>query len=108
MPERLLQLDNLLNIRSSDKIAALFKKLGYNAVAQPMNREDLNLLTCSTEAINDLYLIADQDDGDLQILLFQLHSDEWNFASGRMRAIISGTALRAIAKYAIESNLKIL
>ncbi len=37
MPERLLQLDDLLNIRSPEKIAALFQKLGYNAVVQPLN-----------------------------------------------------------------------
>lgn len=90
MPERLSQLDDLLNIRSPEKIATLFQKLGYDAAAQPLNIEDLHLPARSTEAIYDSYLIADQGDGGLQILLFQLHPDEWtsvNAVSSRMRAI---------------------
>ncbi|MBD2666716.1 hypothetical protein [Richelia sinica] len=87
MPERLLQLDDLKTIGSPDKIAALFQKLGYNAVAQLLNIEDLHLPARSTEAIYDSYLIADQDNGGLQVLLFQLHPDDWTFASSRMRAI---------------------
>lgn len=65
MPERLLQLDDLLNIRSPEKIATLFQKLGYDAAAQPLNIEDLHLPTCSTEVIYDSYLIADQGNGGL-------------------------------------------
>ena len=73
MVERLLQLDDLLNIRSPEKIANLFQKLGYNAAIQPLNIDDLYLPARSTEAIYDSYLIADQDNGGLQVLLFQLH-----------------------------------
>ena len=40
MAERLLQLDDLLNTRSPEKIAALFQKLGYNAAIQPLNTGD--------------------------------------------------------------------
>ncbi|WP_107807061.1 hypothetical protein [Nodularia spumigena] len=98
MPERLLQLDDLLNIRSPEKIATLFQKLGYDAAAQPLNIEDLHLPARSTEAIYDSYLIADQGDGGLQVLLFQLHPDEWtsvNAVSSRMRAIANVICQRA-------------
>lgn len=43
MLERLLQLDDLRNIDSPEKIASLFKRLGYNAEAQPLDIEDLQL-----------------------------------------------------------------
>ncbi len=43
MSERLLQLDDLRNIDSLEKIASLFKRLGYNAEAQPLDIEDLQL-----------------------------------------------------------------
>ncbi|WP_066425066.1 Eco57I restriction-modification methylase domain-containing protein [Anabaena sp. 4-3] len=98
MPERLLQLDDLSNIRSPEKIAALFQKLGYNAAAQPLNIDDLHLPARSTEAIYDSYLIADQGNGELQVLLFQLHPEEWtssNAVSSRMRAIANVIGQRA-------------
>ena len=43
MPERVLQLDDLRNMDSPDKIAALFQKLGYNTAAQPLSIEELQL-----------------------------------------------------------------
>ncbi|WP_198161178.1 hypothetical protein, partial [Anabaena sp. CA = ATCC 33047] len=98
MSERLLQLDDLSNIRSPEKIAALFQKLGYNAAAQPLNIDDLHLPARSTEAIYDSYLIADQGNGELQVLLFQLHPEEWtssNAVSSRMRAIANVIGQRA-------------
>ena len=54
MSERLLQMDDLRTIGSPDKIAALFQKLGYNAVAQPLNINDLQLPARSSQAIYDL------------------------------------------------------
>ncbi len=95
MVERLLQLDDLSTIRSPEKIAALFTKLGYNAVLQPLNIDDLNLPARSSEAIYDSYLIADQNNGGLQILLFQLHSSEWSSSSS------VSSCMRAIAKRSV-------
>ena len=107
MAERLLQLDDLLNTRSPEKIAALFQKLGYNAAIQPLNIDDLHLPARSTEAIYDSYLIADQDNGGLQVLLFQLHPDEWsssNAVSSRMRAIANVICQRATEFLLLATN----
>ncbi len=92
MSERLLQLDDLRNIDSPEKIASLFKRLGYNAEAQPLDIEALQLPSSSADAIYDAYLIADQGNGGLQVLLFQLQPDQWSspsVASTRMKAIAS-------------------
>ncbi|MBD2392191.1 hypothetical protein RI030_13980 [Aphanizomenon flos-aquae NRERC-008] len=58
MAERLLQLDDVLNISSSEKIANLFQKLGYNSSIQALSIDDLHLSTRSTEAIDDLKKIS--------------------------------------------------
>ena len=42
-------------------------------VERLLQLDDLHLPARSTEAIYDSYLIADQDNGGLQVLLFQLH-----------------------------------
>lgn len=97
MPERLLQLDDLRNLTSPDKVASLFGRLGYNAEAQPLNVEDLQLTSRSAEAVYDAHLIANQGEGDLQVLLFQLHPEEWSspsVASSRMKAIASQVGRR--------------
>jgi type I restriction-modification system DNA methylase subunit len=97
MPERSLQLDDLRDIGSPEKIASLFGKLGYTADAQPLDIDNLQLSARSTEAIYDAYMIADQGSGGLQVLLFQLQPDEWtspSIASSRMRAIASQVGRR--------------
>jgi type I restriction-modification system DNA methylase subunit len=97
MSERLLQLDDLRNLNNPEKIAALFGRLGYSAEAQSLNVEDLQLTARSTEAVYDAHLIADQGDGGLQVLLFQLQPEEWSspsVASSRMKAIASQVGRR--------------
>ncbi|WP_287713101.1 MULTISPECIES: N-6 DNA methylase [unclassified Microcystis] len=97
MPERLLQLDDLRSLTGPDRVASLFGRLGYNAEAQPLNLEDLQLTFRSAEAVYDAHLIADQGDGGLQVLLFQLQPEEWSspsVASGRMKAIASQVGRR--------------
>lgn len=87
---RLLQLDDVRQIETPEKIAYLFHKLGYNASAQPLAVDDLELPVKSAEAIGNAYLIADQGRGALQVLLFQLQGEEFSspsIASSRMRAI---------------------
>ena len=76
MAERLLQLDDLRGLTDPNRVASLFRQLGYNAEAQPLNLEDLQLTSRSTEAVYDAHLIADQEDGGLQVLLFQLQLNE--------------------------------
>lgn len=90
MPGRLLQLDDVRCTDRPEKIATLFQKLGYNASAQPLAVDDLELPDKSAEATRDAFLIADQEMGALQVLLFQLQDKEWqspSSASSRMRSI---------------------
>jgi hypothetical protein len=90
MAERLLQLDDLRTIDSPERIASMFRKLGYVAEAQPFNIEDLQLSARNAEAISQTYLIANQGNAALQVLLFQLNPNEWvspSTASTRMKAI---------------------
>lgn len=102
MSQRLLQLDDVRNTDSPDKVANLFQKLGYNATrsAQPLAVSDLELPDRSTEVIEDSYLIADHQKGatySLQVLLFQLKLQEWetpSTASNRMRAIAQSLCRR--------------
>ena len=97
MPERLLRLDDLKTLTSPDGVASLFHRLGYDAEAQPLNLEDLQLTSRSAEAVFDSYLIADQGNGGLQVLLFQLQPEEWSspsVASSRMKAIASQVGRR--------------
>ena len=71
--------------------------MGYNAEAQPLHIEDLQLPSRSGEAIYDAYLIADQGNGGLQVLLFQLQPEEWSSpstASTRLKAIASQVGQR--------------
>ncbi len=97
MPERLLRLDDLKTLTSPDGVASLFHRLGYDAEAQPLNLEDLQLTSRSAEAVFDSYLIADHGNGGLQVLLFQLQPEEWSspsVASSRMKAIASQVGRR--------------
>lgn len=97
MVSRLLQLDDVRQIETADKIAYLFKKLGYNASAQQLAVDDLELPSRSAEAIWNAYLIADQGRGALQVLLFQLQGEEFSspsIASSRMRAIAQSLCRR--------------
>lgn len=97
MALRLLQLDDVRHIESPDKIAFLFQKLGYNASAQHLAVDDLELPSRSAEAIWNAYLIANQGNGALQVLLFHLQAEEFSspaIASNRMRAIAQSLGKR--------------
>ncbi len=97
MPSRLLQLDDLRYTNTPEKIASLFQKLGYNAAANQLAIEDLRLSERSMEAIWDAYLIADQGQGALQVMLFRLQEQEFStpsIASNRMRAIAASLCRR--------------
>jgi RNA polymerase primary sigma factor len=97
MPEQYLTLDDIKNANSPEKIAALFQKLGYNANAQPLAVDDLELSARSAYAVDDAYLIADQGSGGLQVLLFQLQAKEFSspsVAKSRMKAIAQSLSKR--------------
>ena len=98
MSERLLQLDDLRTIDSPERIASIFRKLGYVAEAQPLNIKDLQLSERNAEAISKTYLIANQGNVELQILLFQLAPNEWDSpstTSTRMKVIANRVCSRA-------------
>jgi adenine-specific DNA-methyltransferase len=91
---RLLQLADVTNTDTPEKVAKLFQMLGYRVplTAQPLSIKDLELPTKSAEAIWNAYLIADHSKGasSLQVLLFHLNESEWetpSAASNRMRSI---------------------
>ncbi|MBD2771405.1 Eco57I restriction-modification methylase domain-containing protein [Iningainema tapete] len=99
MAERLLQLGDIRDIKSSERIALLFKKIGYNANAKQLAIDDLELPARSAEAIWNAYIIADHQKGSesLQVLLFQLHSHEWespSVVSNRMRSLAQSLCKR--------------
>ncbi len=97
MASRLLQLDDVRQIETPEKIAYLFKKLGYNASAQQLAVDDLELPARSAEAIWNAHLIADQGKGALQVLLFHLQAKHFSspaIASSRMRAIAQSLCKR--------------
>lgn len=92
MSPRILKVDDLRDLTSPDKIAKIFRQLGYNAVAEPVDIETLELSARSQEAIAQAFLIADQDRGGLQVVLFELELSAWesaSMASTRMKAIAS-------------------
>ena len=97
MATRLLQLDDIRQLQTPDKIAFLFQKLGYNAQSSQLDIKDLELPARSTEAIWNAYLIANQGDSELQVLLFHLQSQEFSsptVASNRMKAIATSLGKR--------------
>ncbi|WP_243458611.1 sigma-70 family RNA polymerase sigma factor [Nostoc sp. UIC 10630] len=90
MPERLLQLDDVRNANTPEKIAAIFQQLGYNTTFQIWDISVLELPYGSAQAINQVYLIANQGNGELQVFLFQLHPNHWSSLDAvthRMQAI---------------------
>lgn len=102
MSERLLQLSDVRDTNSPDRVASLFQKLGYNAnrSAQQLAVQDLDLPPRSAEVVEGSYLIANHQQGAtnaLQVLLFQLQHKEWetpSTASNRMRAIAQSLCRR--------------
>lgn len=99
MAQRLLQLDDVRHIDSPQNVASLFQKIGYNASAQQLAIDDLELPARSAEAIWNAYMIADHQHGNesLQVLLFQLQENEWlspTVASNRMRTLAQSLCRR--------------
>lgn len=99
MKGRLLQLDDVRHIDTPQNVASLFQKIGYNASAQQLAIDDLELPARSAEAIWNAYMIADHQHGNesLQVLLFQLQENEWlsnSVASNRMRTLAQSLCRR--------------
>jgi hypothetical protein len=96
--QRYLQLDDLRTLNSPDNIATIFRRLGYNASAQSLDVADLDLSSRNNDAISSAYLIANQGNNELQILLFQLQTEEWSSpsqVSTRMKSIANQVGQRS-------------
>jgi RNA polymerase sigma factor (sigma-70 family) len=97
MPERLLHLDDVKNIKKPEQVAAIFQKLGYKTICQLLDVTDLELSEESTQAVNQVYLIANQGNAELQVFLFQLKLSEWSSLGAvtyRMQAIANSLCQR--------------
>jgi len=97
MVERFLQLDDVRTMNTPAKIADIFRRLGYNAVVQETDVRDWQLSSSNVEAVENCYLIADQEAGGLQVVLFQLNADQWlsqSVASARMRSLANSLCSR--------------
>ncbi|MTF37509.1 Eco57I restriction-modification methylase domain-containing protein [Cyanobacterium aponinum] len=97
MATRHLKLDDLRTLNSPDNIASIFQQLGYSASANVLDIGDLGLSPRNQEAVNQVYLIADEGEGKLQILLFELKASEWSspsHASTRLKSLASGLGKR--------------
>ncbi|WP_246163645.1 sigma-70 family RNA polymerase sigma factor [Brasilonema sennae] len=98
MPQRLLHLDDVRNANSPKQVATLFQKLGYNTTCQLLDVSILELPERSAQAVNQVYLIANQGDAELQVLLFQLKPNEWSSLGAvtyRMQAIANSLCQRS-------------
>jgi RNA polymerase primary sigma factor len=98
MPQRLLHLDDVRNANSPQQVATLFQKLGYNTTCQLLDISVLELPERSAQAVNQVYLIANQGDAELQVLLFQLKPSEWSSLGAvtyRMQAIANSLCQRS-------------
>ena len=90
MATNILSVDNIRELNSPDKITDAFRRLGYNEIGQTLDIDDLELSARNAEAFYDAHLIAEQGDGELQVILFKLQPSEWespSTASTRMKAI---------------------
>lgn len=78
MISRHLQLDDLQGINDPTSVAVLFEQLGYAVCCDPIAVEDLELPPASANSIREVYLLANQGDGDLQIFFLELHPHCWS------------------------------
>lgn len=70
---RLLTLNDLQNINSPESVSTVFNKLGYKADCLPFSVEELGLSSVSAESVKNAYLIADEGNSELLIILFELN-----------------------------------
>jgi RNA polymerase sigma factor (sigma-70 family) len=70
---RLLTLNDIQNINSPESVSTVFNKLGYKTDCLPFTVEELGLSPVSAESIKNAYLIADEGNCELLIILFELN-----------------------------------
>ncbi len=102
MPDRYLQLEDIRLLTTPEKITDAFRRLGYNQIGDCFDAEDLELSARNIEAIDNAYLIADQNNGGLQVVLFELKEDEWETPSS------ASTRMKAIANQVVQRDTEFL
>ena len=68
-----------------NKIANIFKKLGYQTSCNQLNIEDLEFSSTLESVFSTSYLIANQDNSQFQVILFEILPKFWDI---RRRIII--------------------
>lgn len=92
-----LSWQDLENIKTPESISGLFDKLGYNTCCEPADANDLGLSQTNQAIIDTIYLIAKQEDSDLQVFFFQLNPACWaneNYAIARLKSITQSLCKR--------------
>lgn len=72
-----LKLRDLESISCSQDVANLFDKLNYTIINQPIDIEEFNLSFSKQNQIKNVYLIADEEKINLQIILLELNYPTW-------------------------------
>jgi RNA polymerase primary sigma factor len=76
--KRLLKIEDIEKINRPEQVGSVFKKLGYDTCCSLLDIRDLELSQQGCKYINRAYLIANQNQGDIQVILFKLHHHYWN------------------------------
>lgn len=76
--KRLLKIEDIHKINQPEQISSVFKKLGYDTCCSFLDVRDLELSQNGYQYINKAYLIANQNEGDIQVIFFELHHHYWN------------------------------
>ncbi|MDY7008356.1 MAG: hypothetical protein SWX82_31645 [Cyanobacteriota bacterium] len=72
-----LEIDDLKKINSPKEIVALFNKLGYNLQLEKLEIEELELPVSCSALIDNIYKINSDEEGNLEIFLFELLQKEF-------------------------------
>lgn len=72
-----LKVRDLELINSSQDIANLFQKLNYTIINEPIDIEQFSFSSTNYNAIKKAYLIASEQNSDLQVVLFELDYSTW-------------------------------
>ena len=76
--KRLLKIEDVHKINQPEQVGNVFKKLGYDTCCSLLDVRDLELSQQNCKYVDRAYLIANQNQGDIQVILFKLHHHYWN------------------------------
>jgi RNA polymerase sigma factor (sigma-70 family) len=101
-----LQLRDIQSLKNPQMIADLFSTLGYHtACCAPLNTYDLELSPNQTQWLNQAYLIANQNNISLQIILFEFENSAENQLIQIMQKIAKSLTQRP-ANYLLLSTIQ--